>query len=81
MVNVTTLADILQMVKEGRGPIPLGRSGPPMGYELLNALAEVLDLPMDCYGVDIHIRIDDVLKIAVHRIGFVETKDKPGTYS
>lgn len=77
MVNVTTLADILAARKAGCGPVPLTKHGPPMGYEILNALAEVFDLPMDCTGLDIHVRIDDVLRISVHRIAFVETKE-PG---
>lgn len=62
-VSIVTLREILKRP----GQAPVSRRVPQMGHELLNALAEVFDLPLDCYGLDISVRVDGPVKIAIHR--------------
>lgn len=34
---------------------------------LLNQLAEILDLPEDCYGIDLNVMLDEVPSLTVYR--------------
>lgn len=61
VVDVTALRDCFVR------SVPFQRNSVPLGRDVLNALAEIFDLPLDCFGLDISIRIDEVLKISVHR--------------
>ena len=61
IIDVATLADCLG------GIVPIVRGVPEVGHTALNKLAEIFDLPMDCYGLDISIRIDEPVKVSVHR--------------
>lgn len=51
------------------------RSTSVIGYAALNALAEHFGLPEDCCGLDIHMPVDGVVTLTVHRVLLQQEKD------